>query len=551
MKGLNLKRPLVGLSLFASFVSAVPAHGARHLLPNEYWQSGWWRGAHLNTGDPIEALWFNCKARYNGKQLLNVTAYYKLTGSSAATPDGDGDLVAYRAYCKPSYGRWGGSVRADKKRCGPTDQVFDGLVNQCVPDVFDEGLNAGCQVNLSDGTNPINIATGNKFQKVPVIPQAGVSPLKLSLFFNSSRSDNKHWTHNYASRWIGGLNGSLVSYTSGSFRYRYYIAKFSNADGSLSMFKGIIDPASNDIRWISYSNAEETLENVRDPQTNSLTAVTLRWPDGRSDTFDLSGKLIQRTDTHAKSVYLSYGSNGELESVRDDWGRSMHFSVEDVSQGDQNLIVDYAGSEWRLRYEEDRLVAIQFPGSPASNMQFLYEDPSFPGHLTGIIDERGVRTRTWAYDSEGRGVLSSELGSGRDYAVAYLSSGEREVSTPLGVTRYYSLSPRNGYARIDSQDGGLCSECVNDAVAITYDANGFPATKKNHNGETTALQYDEQGQLLAKIEAAGSAIERKVETVWHPIHGKPTKIIEPGRTTHLDYNEKGQLTSRRTEAVNP
>ena len=549
MKGLCFKRPLAGLSLFAFFVSAMPAHGARHLLPNEYWQSGWWRGAHLNTGDPVEALWFNCKARYNGRDLINVEALYKYTnGWSGVGPEGQGDLQVYRAYCRGSNPYRSGGVRADKMRCAG-DQYFDGMVNQCVPDVFDEGLNAGCQPSLFDGINPINIATGNKFQKVPVIPQAGVSPLTLSLFFNSSRPNEEYWTHSYENRWVGGLNGSLVSYTSGGFRYRYYIAKFSNADGAMSMFKGIIDPASNDIRWVSYSNAKETLENVRDPQTDSLIAVALRSPNGRSDTFDLSGKLIQRTDANGKATHLSYGSSGDLESVRDDWGRSMHFSKEEGPQNDWSLIVSYAGSEWRLQYQEGRLLAIEFPGTPASTRQFVYEDAGFPDYLTGIVDERGVRTHTWAYDSQGRGTLSSELGSERNYTVAYPAPGQSEVSTPLGVKRNYSLSARNGYAQIGSRTGGVCSECANDAAAFTYDANGHPVTKQDHKGNTTTLQYDDQGQLVAKMEASGSAIERKVETVWDPIHRKPTKIIEPGRTTHFTYNEKGELIGRRTEAI--
>jgi len=548
VKGFHFNCPLAGLTAFVLFFSVVaPVQGARQLLPNEFWRSGGKNGAYLETGDPLEALLYHCKVQYSGKKVRNVTAYYRNAGSWIATPDGDGDIVSYKAICESWKG--GGSVRADKKGCGPGGHRFDEIFNECRPNEFDKGLIAGqCPPDLLVGS-PINIATGNKFLRVPVIPGSGASPISLNVFFNSSKPANIYWLHNYESRWIGGWSGSKVTYTKGGYNYRYYIAKFLNSDGSVSIFKGMIDPATYKVRWKSYSNAEETLESLWDPQTNARVAVVLRRPNGRADTYGLSGELIQRTEPDGKNVYLTYDSSGELASVRDDWGREMQLSSAEGPQGGRELSVQWAGSEWRLQYEGERLTAIHFPGDPAVNKAFLYEDPDHPNYLTGMIDERGIRTHSWQYDSVGRATLSTQHGSGFEYSVDYPSAFEREVMTPLGAARSYSLSPRNGYAQIESRSGGVCHECTNDTAALTYDLNGYPATQQDQVGNTTALQHDEQGHLTERTDAAGTADERSVKTNWHPVFRKPTKIIEPGRTIHLTYNEKGQLTSRRLEAI--
>ena len=69
--------------------------------------------------------------------------------------------------------------------------------------------------------------------------------------------------------------------------------------------------------------------------------------------------------------------------------------------------------------------------------RYLYEEPLFPRHLTGIIDERGLRIRTYTYDLSGR-VASSEgadIGHGvglRRYSFDYGDGGMTTVTDTRG-----------------------------------------------------------------------------------------------------------------------
>jgi RHS repeat-associated protein len=196
---------------------------------------------------------------------------------------------------------------------------------------------------------------------------------------------------------------------------------------------------------------------------------------------------------------------------------------------------------------------------------YLYENASFPKHITGMIDNRGVRTGTFVYDAEGR-AISSELANGADkVTVAYsedvsgttLLSVNRTVTNALGkqtVYKYgvvahvdlfdvfdaYTMSA--GAVRLTSVDGIASTNCPASNVPLTYDAAYNPATTTDAEGRVTAYVRDSKGRPTSITEGSGKPEATTRTITYHPTLNVPATIIEPGLTTTYTYTT-GRLTS--------
>ncbi|PJK14550.1 hypothetical protein CO613_04825 [Lysobacteraceae bacterium NML07-0707] len=62
--------------------------------------------------------------------------------------------------------------------------------------------------------------------------------------------------------------------------------------------------------------------------------------------------------------------------------------------------------------------------------------------------------------------------------------------------------------------GHASPHCAASTSAIDYDANGYPSSALDSNGNRTTYQYNAQGQLLEKIEGHGTAVARKTTYEW-------------------------------------
>ncbi|MGH8565177.1 MAG: hypothetical protein ACREXW_14270 [Gammaproteobacteria bacterium] len=86
-----------------------------------------------------------------------------------------------------------------------------------------------------------------------------------------------------------------------------------------------------------------------------------------------------------------------------------------------------------------------------------------------------------------------------------------------GHTRTYAFDTLHGVPKLTSLGGGPCRNCGLQARDITYDANGFVASRTDFNGQTTLYIHDARGLEVSRTEAAGTPEERTVTTAWHPI----------------------------------
>jgi YD repeat-containing protein len=180
---------------------------------------------------------------------------------------------------------------------------------------------------------------------------------------------------------------------------------------------------------------------------------------------------------------------------------------------------------------------------------YLYEDARFPTHITGIIDNRGIRTRTYAYDSQGRATLTQVAGGADAQQVEYGVNGTaqtRRVTNPLGKATTYSF---NAYSagpadyRLAQVSGEASANTPASTAQVSYGTDTFISSQTDAEGRTTTTTRDARGRALSVVEASGTPSQRTTTTTWHPTFNVPATIARPGLTETRNYNAAGQLTS--------
>jgi YD repeat-containing protein len=119
---------------------------------------------------------------------------------------------------------------------------------------------------------------------------------------------------------------------------------------------------------------------------------------------------------------------------------------------------------------------------------YYYEDARFPHHLTGLTDENDNRFATWAYDAAGRAVLSEHAGGAERVTFTYHPDGSTTATDASGHTRTYAFDTLHGVRKLTSLDGGPCRNCGTQARDITYDVNGFVASRNRFQRPDHPLQ---------------------------------------------------------------
>jgi RHS repeat-associated protein len=360
--------------------------------------------------------------------------------------------------------------------------------------------------------NPINFALGFKKQ-AEVDYDSGV----LS-FVRVYRSDSV-WTDNQmGQRWRHSLARKLnVTAT---------VAQVTDGTGAIAEFRLVGNT------WVPKdSDVTAKFQTVAGGYLYTTSADT-------RELYDTAGRLLRINYRGSRALFLSYlGSN--LTRVADENGRSLTLSY---AGGSVSALTTPSGT-YSYGYDASgNLISVTNPAG--SVRRYHYEDARFPNAMTGITDERGIRFATYAYDTQGRAVLSKHAGDVNSYQVTYNVDGSITTTNPLGKRTTYQFQTTHGVRRIVAVQGHQSTNCAAANKAYTYDANGFLSSKTDWKGNVTSLTHDARGLLSTMTEGAGSPAARTTNYTYHPTFRVPTLIAEPGRTTSFTYDANGRLTSR-------
>ena len=265
------------------------------------------------------------------------------------------------------------------------------------------------------------------------------------------------------------------------------------------------------------------------------------------ETFDSTGKLVSITYRNGQSVALTYdlsiaqGGDGDsttLDEVTGTFGHSIQLAYD--SNGFLSTLTTPDGTTQYAIGEKDNLESATYPDS--SVRQYVYEDPWIPNHLTGIVDENGVRFATWDYDDAGRAIRSEHAGGKERIDLVYNSDGTTTITAADGSSRIYSFAVEQGEQRLASISGDVCSTCANGNIkSRDYDANGFVSETTDWNNNVTDLTRNSRGLVESRVEGSGSTEARTTSTIWHADYRLPTKVTSPKNVTDYTYDADGNV----------
>jgi len=213
---------------------------------------------------------------------------------------------------------------------------------------------------------------------------------------------------------------------------------------------------------------------------------------------------------------------------------------------------------WTYRYDTNN--NLEFVDNPdGTTKQYHYEDVNFPNALTGITDERGLRFATWAYDSQGRAILSTHANNAERVDIVYSPDGTRTVTDSRGFISLYGTTTLNGVALVSDVTGPGCASCGDGNTSNTYDPANNNLLSKTENGLTTAFaNYDTNGNPGTMTEAFGTANARTTDYSYDPrFRSKVTLKTEPSvcatgnKATATAYDAFGNATGITVAGFTP
>lgn len=445
--------------------------------------------------------------------------------------------------------------------------------------------------------NPINVINGNKYQvetDMPALP--GVLGLELVRYYNSS------W------RALGYIGyGWHLSYETDLFVVGNTV-QIHQADGAALIFNR--DP-KNSSSCSTTNPANGRIQIRSTPRGEEFVWI---WTNGRRLAFSSQGKLESITAPTGEFLTLQYGPKAELLKVTDPQGRSLNMEYAKANTTGFKGIVAIQSplGRFELQHNNDlkhpglgNLVSVNAPqvvtpGATLSNTSSAIRryhygadsgeaSPNLAHHLTGISlqgqDAQGKpnlqRLNTWAYDINGRGILSVKglprqtdakgrtiPGTGIEQInLDFRKSGQTVLTNSLGqVTTYIHANVAQTFRLMEVRGAG-CVSCGPSDIRYGYDKLGrlTEETTLTQSGQpelTTKTELDSLGRVV-RVSTIGypggkaQAPQQKLRYEYAGDGSQPTLVARPSvvagkeHVIRIAYNSAGQPTSVTEEGYNP
>jgi len=530
---------------------------------------------------------------------------YSVCAAAAATRDPDRDGAVLKevsvstgsARCRFSYpwqaGTAGYSIDTYLTKGGgcTSDQVdADGT---CLPQTGDQCPAAG---------NPIQIASGNKFQREDDYQGAGAYPLTFSRFYNSQ---NSQWRHTYSRSLkpaTATLNGEAVEtvmdVTFGGYQLRvparlnytaddghlsvgylpqvpgtpdWDLTIIDNGDGTGSVVYPVIAGKSS---YVLKAQLDIVPYSTIDPGATyldwyaTMTGLTVTTSNDLVEAYNLEGQLLSLTRRDGQVQTLTHTNQGF--TVSDQYGRqlSVEYGFDDPALYTSFLPIPltlkslttpdgavyayqsafiYTGTlpldsptQWAGN------VGVVYPagnGQPAYSRNYTYEQIAGKGYLKSIEDERGTEYVSWGYDPVGRGISSENPGGVNGSTLDFSIDGQTTVTNALGKDTVYHFDTIAGQNRVTLIEGVATQLCAGASQALSYDDRGYPESAVDWNNNLTNTTYDDAGLMLSETVAVGTPDERSTTYSWHPTLRVPLSVITPDTATTYSYDPNGNRLS--------
>lgn len=459
-----------------------------------------------------------CTSTYLGSANTQSGTYHVLIMNGYGAGNGTG---GYTVEASGSGVDLPSNAKPDGNTCIPC-QSKQAFAPQSGGDITSTGLTTG-------HSDPVNIATGNMFERVTDYATVGTNPLAFTRYYNSQNYTRNlyastlgpNWRHNY-DRYIRDVSATQ--------------ATAEREDGQVVNFTLVssVWTPDADMDWkLTKSGSTWTLtgpDDVVETYTEASGKGTLNsiaWPNGYSQTLTYtSGQLTSVSDSYSRTLTLSY-TGSDLTGV----------STPDAA----TLTYGYTATSG-----QDLLTSITYNTSPSTSQTYVYANSKLPFMLTSITDENGNTNAQWTYDGSGRCTDAKHAGGADEVQISYDdSTGNRTVTGPLGNAETYKFTADHNLQKVSEIDRAANSPVASASRYFTYDGNGYLATATDWNGNSTHWTNNSHGQATSMTEAYGTGRARTTSITYDSTWAhKPYTTTKTNVTIDDRYNAStGTLTS--------
>ena len=433
--------------------------------------------------------------------------------------------------------------------------------------------------------NPINVIHGNKYQReddMPALP--GVLGLEIVRHYNSA------WHALGQSGYCWRLSYETDLFVVGN------TVQIRQADGTELIFNR--DPKNPS----SCSSANPANGHIQIQAGARGEEYIWHWTTGRKLAFNHQGWLESITETSGEFVSLQRGPKGELLKVTDPQGRSLVLEYAKPGvQGFRGIVAMQSPlGRFVLEHNNDtrhpglsNLVAVTSPQGTSRRYHYGGDageaHPKLAHYLTGIsVQSQDVtgnsatqRINTWAYDAQGRGILSVRglpRQSDADGHVKpdtgieqveldFRTKGRTVLTNSLGqVTTYQHAIVGNTYRLLEVRGAG-CASCGPSNVRYGYDTLGrlnleTDLTPSGEPVRSTKTELDSLGRTVrvSRIDYVKGKPRAAQWTSRYEYAGQATQpslvawpSVAPGKEHQLriTYNDAGQTLSVTETGFSP
>lgn len=392
---------------------------------------------------------------------------------------------------------------------GSSPLILNGL--KCIydPELLVPDKNRGepdhCPVN-----NPINQATGNKFQIERDFEASGFQIFVERTYNSHGWSDfglfGAGWTSNLDRRIIvpTDLGGVAIAVRPHGERIQFTEGRH---DGSVIY----MNPPS-DVR------AGVTRISGTD---GGVTGWTYLDEDDSVENYDEKGRLTSITARSGLSFRLVYKPSGKLDYAEDNFGQRMTFVQDSLFRITQ--IQDPAQRIYKYDYDgQSNLTTVTYPDTKF--IRHIYNEAAYtsgvsqPHAMTGIKDEKGIRFGTYTYDANGMAVATEHaLHTAKakvEYTVTDGMVTESKVTFGTAKPATYKTMVEGGTIRSTSSDRPCIANPTAKEIEWTY--RGQVGYVKDFLDHERRSYFDERDNEYLRKEFVedGKVVETNFE--WHP-----------------------------------
>ncbi|HEX3365538.1 RHS repeat-associated core domain-containing protein [Phenylobacterium sp.] len=399
----------------------------------------------------------------------------------------------------------------------------------------------------SQAGDPIDLSTGDLIEAATDFETAGPHPLAFTRQY-SFQSPSPSNAAISAAPTGSGLTGSSFGMNWSSMIDRqlvdssgYYDTVLLEGNG-FYLFAGLSPYTGGRRDTLTHPTSTTWTWTSAEGEVNNFTQLVSGHPAVITSIKEIGGHTLT----------FNYSAGGVLQTITDDLGRTATVTwtggnVTHIAFPD-GIGVDYAYSSVTTvsGLSAQNLTSVtRTQGTNSRAVTYHYEDTVFPNALTGITDERGVRSTTWTYDDANARVTSSSHAGGADLTtVSYNDTAmTRTVTDALGKQTVTTFAAYN-YAILPTQVAGAASTHTPASTkGFTYDSNGYLTSETDENGNVTHYTYT-SGYETSRTEAYGTTQARTIATTWNTTFSLPSQVTEPTRTTNYTFDTNGNVLTK-------